>query len=137
MDIPLEFWNKLSEQILVISSLLGGFSISVIASMVVADWNTRLSNAILAFATVAACCFLVCVFAMTSVHLHTIEGYPFQIDESHFKTRRLIGATSFLLGIISLVAMLSLTGWVKSKKLGLLTTIIGITTFMFIAFIFS
>jgi hypothetical protein len=32
IEIALEYWNKLADQIIVISSLLGGFSIAVVAN---------------------------------------------------------------------------------------------------------
>ena len=40
-EITFEYWNKLSEQIVMISSLLGGFSIAVIANFLVSNLNTN------------------------------------------------------------------------------------------------
>ncbi len=41
IEISFEYWNKLADQTLVISSLLGGFSIAIIANLLVSEVNTR------------------------------------------------------------------------------------------------
>ena len=64
-EITFEYWNKLAEQTITISSLLGGFSIAVIANFLVSDLNTKLSKSIMTVSTLAACFFLITVFPMT------------------------------------------------------------------------
>lgn len=132
MEITFEYWNKLAEQIITISSLLGGFSIAVIANLLVSDTNTRLSKIIMITATLAAGSFLITVFAMTKLLMMTTEGYPMNVIQTDLMLPRIVGVILFLLGIVSLIAMISLAGWTKSKKLGRFTTTIGILTFLLI-----
>ena len=84
----------------------------------------------LAFATVAAACFLITVFAMTKVVMMTTEGYPLQIGTGDLDLPKVVGIASFFLGFTSLSALIALSGWTKSKKTGIFTTIIGALTFI-------
>ncbi len=131
-EITFEYWNKFAEQIILISSLLGGFSIAVIANLLVSEMNTRLSNNIMIAATLAASFFLVTVFAMTKLLMMTTDGYPMKVSGGDLMLPRIAGVISFYLGIISLITMISLAGWTKSKKMGRITTAIGILTLILI-----
>jgi len=132
IELTFEYWNKLADQTIMISSLLGGFSIAVIANILVSDKNTRLLKNILGASTLAASFFLVTVFAMTKLLMMTTNGYPLKVIESDLMLPRIVGMISFLFGIISLITMISLAGWTKSKKMGRFTTTIGIFTFIII-----
>ncbi|MEL6672433.1 MAG: hypothetical protein AAFR61_09580 [Bacteroidota bacterium] len=127
-EISLNYFNSLARQIITISSLLGGFSIAVIANLLVSGASTKLHKAIVASSTLAACFFLITVFAMTSVLLKTTEGYPHAISKSSLELPNVIGAITFYLGIISLLAIISLSGWTKSKRMGWFSTTVGVIT---------
>ena len=131
-EITYEYWNKLAEQVILISSLLAGFSIAVIANILVADMKNRLSKWIMMSATSAGSFFLITVFAMTKLLLMTTEGYPITFESADLLFPRLVGMISFFAGIISLLTMISLAGWTKSKKMGKMTTAFGILTLIFI-----
>ena len=136
-ELTFEYYNKLADQIITISALLGGFSIAVIANFLVSDTKTRLTNNIMKASTLAACLFLVTVFAMSKVLLMTTEGYPQKVLDSDLLLPRGIGVFAFYFGTISLIAMISMAGWTKSKKMGIFTTIIGIITLMLVLFMTS
>ncbi len=131
-EMSFEYWNKLADQIIVISSLLGGFSIAVIANFLVSDANTRLSRNIMKAAVLAASFFLISVFAMTKVLMMTTAGSPLKVTEVDFKISSLLGGMAFLFGIMSLITMIALSGWTKSKKMGRFTTVVGILTFILV-----
>jgi len=127
-----EYWNKLADQIIVISSLLGGFSIAVVANFLVSDTNTHLTRNIMKAAVLAASFFLASVFAMTKVLMMTTEGFPLKMTEGDLRIPSIIGGMTLLFGIMSLITMISLSGWTKSKKMGRFTTGAGILTFILI-----
>ena len=127
-----EYWNIFAEQIITISSLLGGFSIAVIANFLVSNLNTKLSKSIMAVSTLAASFFLTTVFAMTNLLMKTTVGYPFKVVDNDLMLPRVVGVIAFYLGIISLLAMISMSGWTKSKRMGRFTTILGIITLILI-----
>jgi hypothetical protein len=131
-DIPYEYWNKLANQVITISSLLGGFSIATTANLLVSNNDTRLVKSILIFSTSAASFLFVTIFAMTKLLLMTTDGYPFKVVSSELALPRLVGTISFFLGILSLITVISLAGWTKSKRMGQVTTGLGILTFILI-----
>jgi len=131
-EIPLEYWNRLASQLILISSLLSGFSIAVTANLLVSKSDNRITINILKSTTVAAGCFLVTVFAMTKIVMMTTQGYPGQVVESSLIIPRLIGILTFLLGVISLSAVIAMSGWTKSRSTGIFTTIVGVSTFLLV-----
>jgi len=132
VEMSFEYWNKLADQLIVISSLLGGFSIAVIANFLISDTNTRLSRNIMKAAVLAASFFLVSMFAMTKILMMTSNGFPLKIAEGDLRISSIIGAMTLFFGIVSLITMIALAGWTKSKKMGRFTTAVGILTFIFI-----
>lgn len=133
MEITLEYWNELGKQTLLITSLLSGFSITVVANLLVSDRNDKLTNRILKTATLSAGCFLVSVFAMVNIIMTTTPGgYIKEVSLDDFLVARTVGMATFMIGLFSICAMISLSGWTKSRKVGIFTTAIGIITLLLI-----
>lgn len=131
--MTLEYWNELAKQTLLIASLLSGFSIAVVANLLVSDKNDKLTNRILKFATLSAGCFLVSVFAMVQIVMITTPGgYIKNVSIDDFQIARIIGLSTFMLGLFALSTMIALSGWTKSKKVGIYTTTVGILTLLLI-----
>ncbi|WP_299317876.1 hypothetical protein [uncultured Maribacter sp.] len=131
--MTIEYWNELAKQTILISSLLSGFSITVVANILVSDKNDKLTNRILKSATLSAGCFLVSVFAMIQISMITTPGgYIKDVVADDFLVARIIGMITFMVGLFSLTAMISLSGWTKSKKIGIFTTTVGILTLLLI-----
>lgn len=129
-ELSFDYWNKLAEQTLLISSLLGGFSVVVLANLLIAPLNSRLIKSIMIFSILSAAFFLVTLLVSNKILLMTTAGYPFEVNQQDLFFPRIIVGISFYLGIISLITVISLVGWTKSKKLGIFSTVIGILTFL-------
>ena len=130
LKISLEYWNELAHQILLISSLLSGFSIALVANLLVHKSKSRITISTLKIATIATGCFLITVFAMTKIIMMTTNGYPFEIADNELTMPRTIGSLTFFLGIVSLSTVIALAGWTKSKSSGIFTTIVGVLTLL-------
>lgn len=131
--MTLEYWNELAKQTLLISSLLSGFSIAVVANLLVSDRKDKLTSRILKAATLSASCFLVAVFAMVSIVMITTPGgYVNEVSIDDFQVSRVVGMTTFMVGLFALCTMLALSGWTKSKRVGIYTTVLGIMTLVLI-----
>ncbi len=128
IEMTSEYLNELANNFILISALLAGFSIAYIANIIVSKNNNRISNSLLIIATVAACCFLVSVFGLTKLLQMTTDGYPLEIEQKDFDFPRKISGAAFMIGIIALSSLIALSGWMKSKTIGIITTIIGILT---------
>ncbi len=132
IELHPEYLNKIANQIIVISSLLSGFSIAVLANLLVTKTEDKISNYILKTTTIAAASFLVAVFSMTKIVMMTTEGYPIKLESGDLDFPKLVGFGTFILGIISLSLLIALSGWTKSRRTGIFTTIIGILTLLMI-----
>lgn len=131
MEMTLEYWNELAKQLILISSLLSVFSITIVASLLVSDKNDKLYNRIFKSAILSTGCFLISVFAMIQISMMTTPGgYLENVTENDFLTPRIIGFVAFMIGLFSLSVMISLSGWTKSRKVGIYTTAVGILTLL-------
>jgi hypothetical protein len=132
LELQPEYLNKIASQLIVISSLLSGFSIAVLANLLVTESEKKILNYILKITTIAASSLLVTVFSWTKIVMLTTEGYPLEIDDSDLDFTKIIAFGTFIVGIISLSLLISLSGWTKSKRTGVFTTTIGILTLIMI-----
>ena len=130
-ELPFEYWNKLSSQFILISVFLGGFSIAITSNLLINQSEKRLYNVILRLATTSSSGFLTTVFAMTNIMLATSDGSPLKVTQSELNTPRIIGLLGYLVGVLSLFAIIGLSGWTKSKKTGIFTTVVSVITFIF------
>lgn len=134
--IPLEYWNKLASQFIFIVALLGGFSLSLIITLLTHNLENKFTKYIFIAAIFTAASFIVSLFAMTGLVMMTTPGYP-QINAetlaNEFSKCRNIGAISLLFGTVSLLIIIALSGWAKSKRLGIFSTIISLLAFILIA----
>jgi len=136
-DMSLPNWNTLANQMIMISSLLGGFSIAIVANLLVSETNTRLSRNILKVSVLAASFFLISVFALTKILMMTTEGFPFKMTKGDLLLPANIGGFSLLFGIVSLNILIALSGWTKSKKMGIFTSIVSVITLILIFFMLT
>lgn len=132
VELPLEYWNTLANQMLLISSLLAGFSIAVIASIMVNEANDRIRIRIFRTTIVAAASFLGTVFSMTKILMMTTPGFPIAVVESDLFLPRIVGFLCFVTGVIALSIVIGLAGWTQSRSTGIFTTVIAILTFLII-----
>ena len=132
IELTPEYLNKIASQIIVISSLLSGFSIAMIANLLINEKKTKILNLIFKTTIITASSFLIAVFSMTNIILKTTDGYPLEVTPQELNFPRIIGITAFMIGLISLSILISLSGWTKSRKTGIFTTVVGVLTFILI-----
>lgn len=125
-ELPLEYLNQLSRQMLFISALLGGFSLTVVVMLMQNKDMGRLMMNLFRLAIVSTGSFLLAIFSFTRIIILTTEGCPLPLPSRDFNMPRTVGSLCFLLGILAVILILVLAGWTKSKKMGWFTTVIGI-----------
>ncbi|PRX56655.1 hypothetical protein [Flagellimonas meridianipacifica] len=132
MDIDPEYLNSVVNQLILVASLLAGFSIAIVANLLTDKTESKIHNRIFKVTILTASCFLVSVFGMTKLVMMTTKGYPKNLSPITLEISNQISAISFLLGIVFLCIDIGLFGWTKSKKMGRFTTLVGILTFFLI-----
>ncbi len=63
----------------------------------------------------------------------TTEGYSVEVTPRNFDIPNRIGGPSFFIGVLALCIVVSLSGWTKSKKIGIITTIMGVITLIMLS----
>lgn len=134
MEISSAYWHELTKQTIFISALLGGFSLNVVVALLRRKRNDRIYNNIFRSGIIATASFLISIFSMTNIYMLTAESSPLKYNPSKINLLSLIGTSTLFLGIIALLIIISLSGWTKSKGMGIFTSIIGILSFFFIMF---
>ena len=125
LELPLPYINELAKQLAFISSFLGGFSVTFLGALILSDKEGRLMRSIIVSTAVSAFAFIITVMAMTQLIMVSTEGYPFKIEQGDLSTSRVIGTLTFMFGVLSLLLTIGLSGWLKSRRLGLITSILG------------
>ncbi|WGH75289.1 hypothetical protein P8625_14625 [Tenacibaculum tangerinum] len=91
------------------NSLLAGFSITIVATLLVHNSSDKLVNMIFTLVTFSVLRFIVAIIVNTTFKMMTTEGYLLVFKESRFFKARVASGVVFL-GITSIVAMVSLSG---------------------------
>lgn len=131
-ELSFDYWNKLAGQLIVISSLLGGFSLSVIIPLIESKFENSVIPYIFRAVIIATASFLISIFAMTKILMLTTPGFPIKVTNEDFLLPRIMGFTSFMIGILSIIAILFLSGWNKSGSLKRFSIIVAILTLVLI-----
>ena len=132
IELSFEYWNKLAGQLIITCAFLSGFSIAVTANLLISKASGKLYRAILKASTISSGSFLVTVFALTDILMRTTEGFPGDVTHEVLNKPRLVGLTTYVIGIVSLLTVIGLSGWTKSKGTGIFTTVVSIVTFLLI-----
>lgn len=125
-ELPLSYLKELAEQIIFISAFLGGFSAAILGTLIVSDKKSKILKSLILGSSFSAVSFIVAVFAMTKLVIISIPGAPYELNNENINLPRIVGSISFFFGILALLFVISISGWLQSKKLGILTSIIGL-----------
>jgi len=128
IDLSEEYFRTLAEQSVFISAFLGGISATILGTFVIVKNDSKVFKYMILFSAIAAVSFIVAVFGMTKVQLLLVPNSPFENVKELLMYPRIVGGLGFYFGINSLLVVISLSGWLRSKRLGIITTILGVVT---------
>ena len=137
LSLSNEYMNALATQIIFISVFLGGFSATLLVTLLVADNERKMMKVLIVSSASAAILFIIATFAMTKLVMVTTPGFPQKITENEMIRARTLRALAHLAGILALMFTIGASGWLKSRRLGIATTMLGATGFIAIIVLFS
>lgn len=133
LDLPDTFLREIGVQSLLMSTFLGGISVSILGNLMVSDKNGKLIKVLIIGLSISSLSFILSILSSFELILILTEGYNEEVNsEMLTDNMRIVGRTT-LIGLFSLISVISLSGWMKGKKLGIITTILGIITLLFIS----
>lgn len=126
-QLPPEYLAQIGQQLATLSAFLAGFAIAFIGVVLTVPKPNPTAGWVAGSAAIAAAAFALSVVASTMISIVLHPASPAHIKQSaHLQSARIIGGLGFIIGIYSLVTTLGLSGWIRSRALGWLTTTIGL-----------
>ena len=137
LELPNAFLREVGIQSLLIGVFLGGISVSILGNLIVSDNNGKLIKVLIIGLSISSLSFLLTIISSFELILILTEGWDEDVNSQVLgRTMRPIWM-SFYLGLFSLICVISISGWLKGRKLGIITTILGIITLLFLILIMT
>lgn len=130
-EIPSEYIIAVAEQLSFVSAFLGGISATILVTIIVFSSEKRTVNWMVSSSALAACSLLIAVVASWRLVILLHPTLPIVIDEFVIKvlwTGMLLG---YGLGFLSLLTCIGISGWLRSKRDGIITSTIAVISVIF------
>ncbi|MFK8012829.1 MAG: hypothetical protein AB8B80_12370 [Marinicellaceae bacterium] len=131
MELKSSYVIAVADQLSFVSAFLGGVSATILLSIIIFSSPKRSVSMVITCAAVSACSLLIAVIAAWRLTIGLHPDLPFVPDP---KTLNLLWNSmiaGYSIGLISLILCIGLSGWIRSKKQGLITSLIAIIALLF------
>lgn len=126
-QLPADYLAEIARQIAFVSAFLGGFSATFLGTLLFSRSSSPLAGWAISASAMSACAFIVAVLALTMLVVGLNPSTPAGvISGTAIAHARLIGLLSFLVGMYALLVSIGMSGWLRSRKLGWITTSIAV-----------
>lgn len=139
MNLTPESYAEICKQLAFISALLAGFSFAFIGVLLTHESDKRIINWVIGFSISAIAGFLVCALAWTlSASRMAIYGEMSirELPVMFINMHRILSVT-FILCFFLFVITLGLSGWIRSRLLGIISSIIALFSAVFFIWLLS
>ncbi|MDM7860912.1 hypothetical protein QTP81_09920 [Alteromonas sp. ASW11-36] len=120
-----------AEQLSFVSAFLGGISTTILVTIVVFTSPKKSVSWIVSTSTLAACSLLIAVVASWRLTILLHPEIPITVNESVIMILWAGMLIGYGLGFLSLLVSIGLSGWMRSKKSGIITTCIASVAVVF------
>lgn len=130
-NITPKYIVAVAEQLSFVSAFLGGVSATILVTIVVFMSAKKSVNWIVSSSALAACSLLVAVIASWRLTILLHPELPKLVDASLIKVLWASMLIGYGLGFLSLLISIGLSGWLRSKRAGLITSSIAFVAVLF------
>ncbi|WP_262694372.1 hypothetical protein [Kordiimonas aquimaris] len=123
--------TAVAEQLSFVSAFLGGISATILVTILVFTSEKKSVSWIVGASALAACSLLIAVVASWRLIILLHPDFPKPIDVTVMNILWASMLLGYGLGFLSLLASIGLSGWLRSRKTGLITTSIAIVAVLF------
>lgn len=121
--LPAEYLAEIARQFSFLSAFLGGFAATFFVTLLVADSPKRSTGWSLGCAAFAASSFVVAAVSFVMITVVLNPEVPANVSSgSSIDHARVVGILGFGLGVYALLASVGISGWIRSRRLGLVTS---------------
>jgi len=131
-ELKASYVVAVAEQLSFVSAFLGGVSATILFSVIIFSSNKRIVGFLVAMSTLSACSLLVSVIAGWRLIIGLHPDLPFSPDPAKINLLWNSLIAGYGLGVNSLVVSIGLSGWIRSRRMGYVTSVIaGVSIFFF------
>ena len=125
-----------AQQMSLVGVFLGGVSITILITLVVFNSPRKLVNWIIGISALAGCGLLISVVASLRlvIALHPEFPSPETTSLSEIDLLWKLMVSGYGVGVLSLIVNIGFSGWLRSRKTGIVTTTISIISIMLFVF---
>ncbi|KAA9331388.1 hypothetical protein F0P96_14170 [Hymenobacter busanensis] len=124
-ELSPEYLAEIARQMSAISAFLGGFAAAFLGTLLTQSTPRRVVSWAVASAAVASVGFIITVIAMTKLVVVLHPQAPANVSKSGVLGARATGLLCFMLGIYALMASIGLSGWLRSRRMGIITSVLA------------
>ena len=133
MNLTTETYAEICKQSSFICALVAGFSFAFLGSLLISSIKSKIINLVMSFSFFSIAGLLICslVWTLTASRMIFYIGSNItQVPQSYLDINRILSLI-FILSFLSFLVTLGLSGWIKSRNLGLVSTIISLISTLF------
>lgn len=123
--------TAVAEQLSFVSAFLGGVSATILVTIVVFANPNKSVSWIVAASALAACSLLIAVVAAWRLTILLNPNTPVAVDPAILNVLWASMLLGYGVGFLSLLACIGLSGWIRSRKTGLITTGMAVVSVLF------
>jgi len=116
------YLSDLASMLASVGAFLGGFAATYLATLITLSEKSRIMTATICCAAVSAVSFIVCVVASITLVATLHPQSPAMMGAFSPVTARATMGLAFFVGAMTLFGSLGLSGWTRSRTLGLITS---------------
>ena len=132
-ELKASYIVAVAEQISFVSAFLGGVSATILFSVILFSSKKRVVAFLIATSALSACSLLVSVISGWRLTIGLHPDLPFVPDPEKIELLWNSLIAGYGLGVNSLIVSIGLSGWIRSRRIGVVTSIIAAISIFFFA----
>ena len=123
-NLPPDYLAEIARQLAFVSAFLGGFAATFLATLLVADAPGKVAGWTIGSAALSSAAFIVAVSASVMLVIVLHPDAPDNITtNASISGARAFSVLGFMVGIYALLLGLGLSGWIRSRSVGIATSL--------------
>jgi bacteriorhodopsin len=139
MNLSPENYAEICKQSAFISALVAGFSFAFLGALLVSSFKNQIIDWVMSFSILSIAGLLVCSLAWTlsASRMALYNGNNItQVPQTFLNLHRILSII-FILSFFFFLVTLGLSGWIRSRKLGIISSLISFISAIFFIVIMS
>jgi hypothetical protein len=133
MNLSPENYAEICKQSAFISALVAGFSFAFLGALLISPVKNRIINWVMSFSTLAIAGLLICslIWTLSASRMALYNGNNItQVPQNFLDLHRILSII-FILSFLSFLVTLGLSGWIRSRNLGIISSLISLISTIF------